>query len=241
MFDNLLPRLKQVTAQIWYKDEECCLLCGQKSGKAICRVCKEKYFLPELRRCPTCGKIIGKSKTHCQDCLSGKGPQGLQGVTALGHYEGAWKEFIHRIKFKGQPYLLLALAAELTAWAVKSLPPPDAVIPVPMHPNRLAQRGFNQAEVLASLLSRYLGIPYCNVLDRVVDTVPQSTLGRQARLENLQGAFSLQPGAKVTWQTVWLVDDVTTTGATLAECAAILHRNGVEKVYGFCLGAGKEG
>ncbi|MGI6451509.1 MAG: phosphoribosyltransferase family protein [Desulfitobacteriia bacterium] len=240
MPDSLLPQLKQLAGRIWYADEECCLLCGQKAQRAICTACKEEYFQPQVKRCPACGKLIPKRQTHCQDCLSGRGPQGLRGVTALGHYAGAWKEFIHKMKFKGQPYLLLPLASELTAWVVRYLPPPDAVIPVPMHPKRLAQRGFNQAAVVASLLSRQLGITYRDVLIRTVDTVPQSSLGRQARILNLQGAFSLQPSSAADLQVVWLVDDVVTTGTTLAECAAVLQKAGVLEVYAFCLGAGKE-
>lgn len=240
MFDSFLLKIRQGIAYTWYEQEEKCLLCGKKSSGTICGGCQEKYFQPSVRRCLACGKLIGSMRSRCQDCTDGKGPHGLTRVTSLGHYEGDWKEFIHKVKFKGQPYLLLPLAEYCTSWAIKCLPPPDAVIPVPMHPKRLAQRGFNQAEILASIISRHLGIRYQEVLARKTDTLPQAALGRKERIQNLQGVFALKPKAKVHSQVLWLVDDVVTTGTTLGQCAEVLQNNGAKEVYAFCLGAGKE-
>lgn len=240
MFKTIIPKLREGAALIWYEQEKACLLCGKKTSEAICGNCMEEYFQPGIGRCISCGKLIGNRKTRCLDCEEGKGPKGLSGVTSLGHYEGAWKEFIHKVKFKGQPYLLIPLADQLTFWAMKHLPPPDAIIPVPMHPNRLAQRGFNQAEVLASIIERKLGIRSHEMLVRSIDTVPQTTLGRKERIRNLQGVFTIKPGAKVDFRVVWLVDDVVTTGTTLGECAEILREKGVREVYALTLGAGKE-
>lgn len=240
MANTVLAKIKELLTLLWYQEEVKCLICGQAYPEPVCLNCQEKYFLPSAKRCPSCGKFISQHSDRCKDCAAGKGPQGLNKVIALGYYEGQWKEFIHKVKYKGQPYLLIALAEFLLSYAIQNLPPPDAVVPVPMHPNKLAERGFNQAEVLASLLSRKLGIPFQDYLVRIKDTVPQTRLGRKGRIQNLQGAFAVREGTAITEEIIWLVDDVTTTGASLGECANILRNNGVMAVYAVCLGAGKE-
>ncbi|UWG97167.1 ComF family protein [Dehalobacter sp. DCM] len=231
---------KQYAATLWFKDEEECVLCGNRSEDVVCADCRERYLLTKSPRCIACGKIIPIQKQVCRDCESGNGPQGLRKVTALGHYHGALKDYIHRIKFKSQPYHLLALADDLVSWVINVLPPPDALVPIPMHPARLAQRGYNQAEVLASILSRRLGIDIKDMLLRNRETLSQTALGRRERLKNLQGAFTLKPNFGKHIHTVWLVDDVVTTGATLEECSKALKTGGIDNIYAVCLGAGKE-
>lgn len=239
LFKNLWEKTKENLELFWFLKEENCLLCGSHQGP-ICTACQSAYFLPDAARCFSCGKLVAADKEQCRDCRDGKGPKGLTKTTALGHYTGAWKEFIQKVKFKGQPYLLASVTEYITAWAVKNLPPPDGVVPVPMHFSRLRERGFNQAEALASLLSRHLGIEYMPVLVRIRDTVPQAALNRKERLQNLQGAFQVQTGIKLEGKSLWLVDDVTTTGATLGECAGELLGKGAVNVYAICLAAGKE-
>ncbi len=241
MASIFFTKAKEITKLIWYEENDNCRLCGKKSIEAVCQSCREEYFRTELRRCVSCGKLTGNEFTHCQDCQAGKGPKGLSKVTAVGYYDGAWKEFIHNIKYKGQPYLLIALTDYLTSWAVKQLPPPDMIVPVPLHPNRLAQRGFNQAEVLASILGRNLGISVQDNLVRFEDTRPQISFGRYERINNIRNAFGLKPHANIAEKIIWLVDDVITTGATIDECARILRNNKAKAIYAFCLGAGKEG
>lgn len=239
---TFLGVLKEIAAGIWYKQETRCLLCGKDSAEVICNSCQEEYFQPGIRRCNSCGKLIGNSsiRGQCRDCEGGKGPQGLSGVISLGHYDGSWKEFIHKVKFKGGPYLLLPLADYVTSWAIKYLPPPDTIIPVPMHPGKLALRGFNQAEVLASIIARNLGINCTECLIRRIDTIPQTSLGRKERIKNMQGAFSIKREIELDAKVIWLVDDVITTGATIGECSKILRENGALDVFALCLGAGKE-
>ncbi len=240
MLSSILDKLKRGVALVWYEQEEKCLLCGSLVKETICQSCRLEYFRPELNRCYTCGKLIGKIKTKCKDCEEGKGPKYLTRVTALGHYSGAWRDFIQKTKFRGQPYLLISLGPYLNHWIINNLPPPDAIVPVPMHHSRVAQRGFNQADVLASILSRQLCIIYEDVLYRNRETIPQTSLGRQQRLNNVQGAFSLKKDRNIKGQIVWLVDDVVTTGTTLDECAQVLIDHGVSGVYGICLAAGIE-
>lgn len=232
--------IREYAATLWFDNQDNCILCGSISADSVCPNCKETYFQAVLPRCISCGKIIPLQKVVCKGCEAGNGPKGLTKVTALGYYNGALKAYIQNVKFKGQPYLLFPLAKHFVSWTIDTLPPPDAVLPVPMHPSRLALRGYNQAEVLASILSRQLGIRYQDMLQRNKETISQTALGRRERLLNLQGAFIMMPKLKKNIQDVWLVDDVVTTGSTLEECARVLKTGGIRNVYAVCLGTGKE-
>lgn len=229
---------KQLFYHLWY-DENCnCQLCG-RAGGPICPECNQLYFHPELARCQNCGKLLPAGRRLCRDCLDGKAPLYLTQVFVWGHYDGAWRELIQRVKFQAQPFRLSPLAKPLGMWASRNLPPVDALVPVPMHASRLADRGFNQTEVIASLLHWELGIPLLQALERTAPTTSQVLLTRKERLTNLNGAFRLIiPGLQ--GQRICLVDDVTTTGATLQACARELRTGGVEEIYAFCLAAGME-
>lgn len=237
--DSSLAKARAAAKLIWYEQETGCLLCGTITRGVICDGCHQEFFQPGVKRCLFCGKLLGGERDLCLDCQVGRGPRNLNKVTSLGYYEGLWKEFIHRVKYKGEPYLLLPLAGIFASWAISKLPVPDLIVPVPLSSHKLAARGFNQAEVLGSILSRSLGIDFSDILVRTRDTIPQNTLGRGARIRNLQGAMAVKPGLKLNSLVIWLVDDVATTGATLGECAGVLRAEGAKEVYGFCLAAAK--
>ena len=115
----------------------------------------------------------------------------------------------------------------------------DAVIPVPMSRSKLKKRGYNQAEVWAASLARELNKPLdAKALIRNRDTLPMKELSSRMRIENLRGAFSINKNIIGKYRTVLLVDDIFTTGATLDECALMLKKAGVQKVYGACIAAG---
>jgi ComF family protein len=112
----------------------------------------------------------------------------------------------------------------------------DLLIPVPLHPKREQQRGYNQAVLLARELGNVLNVPVIeDALIRTRNTVSQSHLNRQERLENVAGAFTCQSINGIAGQQVILIDDVATTGATLDACALALMVNGVDKVGAFTL------
>jgi ComF family protein len=105
---------------------------------------------------------------------------------------------------------------------------------VPLHPRRLRARGFNPAAVLARTVAREAGAPFAaGLLVRLRDTPSQTGLDRRARRANVRGAFALR-GADRPPETVWLVDDVVTTGSTLEECARALRRAGARRVVAIC-------
>ncbi len=124
-----------------------------------------------------------------------------------------------------------------------TLPLPDAIIPVPLHRRRLRFRGFNQSELLAQILSQTLtpglDVPlYTEVLIRTRFTKPQmKTDSREERLSNLKNAFAIQETSTpiLKGKSLWLIDDVATTGTTLEECATVLKQHGATAVFGIVL------
>ena len=129
--------------------------------------------------------------------------------------------------------MALQLAREVAALAPG--PPPDLVAPVPLHPQRLRARGFNPAALAAREVARRCGARMdTTVLERLRDTPSQTGLGRRARRANVRGAFAC---AKTPPRCVWLVDDVVTTGSTLAEAARALRRRGARRLVGVALAA----
>ena len=105
------------------------------------------------------------------------------------------------------------------------------MVPVPLHATRLRERGFNQASLLAALLSAQTSISSRPVLERIRYTTTQTALDRSERMENLHNAFRLRKNADVRGLRVLLIDDVLTTGSTLSECARVLKRAGALSVH----------
>lgn len=139
-------------------------------------------------------------------------------------------------KFRGVSALLPPLArvaAEVVpeSWAL------EAVVPIPLHPARQRERGFNQAELVADALGAVLGLPvHARALRRVRRTAPLAGLGREARARTIEGAFALDPlhGPRLPSR-VLVVDDVTTTSATLEAAASALSPGGARVIYGIAL------
>jgi ComF family protein len=107
----------------------------------------------------------------------------------------------------------------------------DVIVPVPLHPARERERGFNQASLLAELLSKQTSIRCRPLLQRIRYTTTQTALDRSERMENLHNAFRLRKKADVRGLRVLLIDDVLTTGSTLSECARVLKRAGAISVH----------
>jgi ComF family protein len=153
---------------------------------------------------------------------------------SAGAYEGALRAVLHALKYEGRRGLARPLAALMRERGAEVLDGADLVVPVPLHWRRRLARGFNQAEDLAALL----GVPVCNALVRTRATRPQFGLRPGARRRNVRGAFAGRrrivrwarvPG-RVRAARVVLVDDLSTTGATLRECAAVLMGLGAREV-----------
>jgi ComF family protein len=196
---------------------------GARPG--VCRWCRAtlRPLGPGCRRCslPRPG-----SPGSCDRCRGW--PDGLVAVAAT-RYAGAAESIVHALKYRGWSHLsdlCGGFMAEALGERALSL---DAVVPLPLHAARLRERGFNQSELLARSIARRLGIPVVDALERVRPTRSQVGLGRAARKRNVEGAFVAREGLKAGLALA-LIDDVATSGATLAAAASALHAAGAARV-----------
>ena len=209
-----------------------CVECGEPAVLFVCPNCVENIEGLKTPLCPTCGKISQFSK-YCSSCKLKEKPF-LAGLITAARYEmGPIKEMVHHLKYSG----ITALAEPLSELIVKRLerdmPKGDlVVVPVPLHRKREFSRGFNQSELIARYMSERLNIPGGLALKRVKNTPSQVTLSGNLRRINLTGAFVCEDAELVQNKTVLLIDDVSTTGTTLNECAKILRENGAKQVFG---------
>jgi ComF family protein len=157
---------------------------------------------------------------------------------ALGHYEGPLQEAIHRWKYEGK----IGLSPIFGEWMAERLShywdPQcfDLILPVPLHQQRLRERGFNQALLLVRELSRRTGIPYrMNVLQKKRPTLPQVQLSGAEREKGVRKSFHILSGEELEGKTILLVDDVYTTGATVNECSKVLLAAGAARIDVFTL------
>lgn len=158
---------------------------------------------------------------------SGGFPPAISLATAIGPYEDSLRHIVHALKYDPRPTIARQLAARMRESGSIVLAGADAVIAVPLHRSRERRRGFNQARALAI----HLGLPLIDALVRVRKTAVQADLPAAQRLSNVQGAFTLAvPAADVKGRVIVLVDDVSTTGATLNACAAPLLAAGAAEV-----------
>jgi ComF family protein len=170
----------------------------------------------------------------------GAPPRPLSAWCAATLHEGAGADWVRRFKYPARGLAGLDGAAEAVALGlVRELAGrvpggrPEAVVPVPLHPRRLRERGFSPAALLARALAREARVPFsAALLERVRDTRSQTELSRAARRQNVAGAFAAR---RVAPARLWLVDDVVTTGSTLAEAALALRRAGAREIVGVCL------
>jgi len=214
-----------------------------------CRICSAP--LAELGRIPVCERCLGSvepihAEYMCQRCRSPfatphpldergycyacrSGLISYDGAFAYGFYEGVLEQLVHLFKYQG----MRPLAGFLGSLMVSALPrdvPVDVIVPMPMHWLKRWQRGFNQAELLARVVSRVTGIRLKTPVRRIRNTPAQAGLSRSERRRNVAGAFRVVRPEWVRGQHVLLVDDVLTTGATAGACATELKRAGAASV-----------
>ena len=188
-----------------------CVGCG-RSGAYICVACLAKARRPPPGPPPESGPLAD--------------------VLTPFAYEGVVRTAVQHLKYRGLRSLVPEMARPMAWELAVTVPPPFTLVPVPLHPSRRRERGFNQAELLARELARLLDAPLSTgALRRTKDTSSQvSTSTRAERLKNVREAFAATDG--VDGATVVLVDDVTTTGATLLAAAQALLSAGAARVYG---------
>lgn len=207
-----------------------CPVCGENSDSfptsPICSTCWGRIKVFDGTSCNICSEpLVSEHAKTCGQCMTKRPP--FSRSINFGMYSGTLREAIVLLKFQSVKRLSRQLGVLLSGL---ELPPVDCIVPVPMSAEGLRERGFNQSLLIARHLSKVSGIPLeAGVLCKIKDTLPQVGLSRNARLQNLKGAFDTRK--PLTGRTVLLVDDVITTGATISECTKTLLKGGATEVY----------
>lgn len=208
-----------------------CLLCGEGFG--------EGRWL-----CPGCGRRLRESAAAAlhrdpEDFPYLTGERHFDGLAACWEFNPDLEQCVHRIKYSGMERLgrhLGSLAGEILRRAEIPSARPDAVVPVPLHPVRRRERGYNQSERIAEGFAGVFRLPVrADLIARLRATKTQTGLTGEERQKNVSGAFRVLRPDSVSGLSLLVVDDVVTTGATLNACARALKEAGAECVTGFAL------
>jgi ComF family protein len=221
-----------------------CVLCAAdtRRGEHLCEPCGRKARRIQRPFCNTCSEPFDGAIDGIFSCANCVGRE-FHFTHAIAGFRsrGVVREIVHLFKYHAAFYL----RQQLADWLHASLDdhrmqaqPIDFLVPVPLHPARQREREFNQAEVLATLLSARSGLKVSTALRRVRYTTTQTRLDRHERMENLRNAFTLRQDEAVRGMHLVLVDDVLTTGSTLDECARILRKAGAASVRAITVARG---
>lgn len=219
----LYPATCVVCAANIERSEYLCVDCQQRAPRIVapfCAKCSEPFpgAITQTFSCANCEHRV----LHF-DC-----------AVAAYRSRGLVRKLVHEFKYAGQRHLRYPIAG----WLRETLRDSrlsghrfDVIVPVPLHPARERERGFNQAALLAELLALSVGVPLRLVLERTRYTTTQTAYDRAERMENLHGAFRLRKKQDVRDLRVLLIDDVLTTGSTVSECARVLKGAGAVSIH----------
>ncbi len=226
LFELLFPR-------------SCCACGARPAAGPFCGDCSCRLEVPPQWRCPRCGGPIAlppalrglapgadERPAPCAACEAAA----YDSIRAPFVHGGAASEAVHRLKYRGRREIARLLAPLLATAARSCALAADVIAPIPLHPLRRRERGYDQAALLARALAGCLGLRHDErLLERLRPTTQQVGLDRPARLRNLEGAFRAAPRAE--GRRVLLVDDVVTTGATAGAAASALRDAGAHAVH----------
>lgn len=209
-----------------------CLCCGL-SGEALCASCRERWPRVAPPYCSVCG-LPQVDTRACPDCA--KQDFTLNSLRSVFIFDGQARACILQFKYHNLRTLARPLAEALSAYMSAHPLPVDILVPVPLHPRKIRQRGYNQSALLAAELSKMSGLPAVgDILHKHLNTPAQASLARAGeRRQNVRDAFGVR-GSLSARSNVLLVDDIATTGATLNACARALKEAGAASVWGLTL------
>lgn len=211
-----------------------CALCGELASEPICDVCDVQFFSSTPARCIRCGSHLSHEPDtgECVSCL--RSPPAFDASIVATDYRPPTDQLVLALKFRHQLALAPALAQRLRRASERSkFSQPDLLMAVPLGPQRLVDRGFNQSLEIARHLAKAWRLPLERQgALRQIETPPQSLLSPEERRKNILRAFTVPPAAigKIKGRHIAVVDDVMTTGTTLNELARTLKRFGAARV-----------
>lgn len=216
-----------------------CQVCGSWPAAPVCPACRQRHA-PPLQRCQCCARPLPEGAPLCGKCLTATGASAVQRCLTAVDYHFPWDGLIGRFKFRGEPGWAGPLGDLMVQSASRQdfLAPDMLLVPVPVTPARLAERGYNQAWELCRAIGRQTGLQaMAEALVRLGDTPDQHRLTRSQRLVNLRGAFAAHPlmVPRLAGRRVVLIDDVRTTGATLHHAGLALGQAGAAEVRALVL------
>ncbi len=223
-----------------------CIVCGNlidgSRPYSMCDSCLQTVHWCVGNTCSRCGKPLsqGYEEDCCTDCQTRE--HLFQRGYSCVEYGEQERNLIHRFKYKEQAFLGKPMAEAMVDRILPEGVWVDLIMPVPMFHKKERQRGYNQADLLARHLARYMHISYRrNLLNRVVATVPMNALSLEERQQNIKGAFSVAKGKneEVSGKNILLIDDIYTTGSTADACAEALKVAGAANIYLYGFAAGK--
>ncbi len=217
-----------------------CCGCDERiieQGRIVCSMCERSMRPLRLPLCPRCGAENAPScaDSHCPSCPCGE--IYFENLRAVTPYAEVASLIVEKLKYHQRPEYAEFMAPHLARifiqyYAAKNC---EVIVPVPLHPTRRRERGYNQSELLARHLAPLIGLPCLpQALARICATPSQTHLGRREREKNVRNAFVVRQKDFVEGRVVLLVDDVATTGATLNACARVLRESGARAIYALC-------
>jgi len=209
-----------------------CVGCG-KEGEFICSACHRSLprIMPPL--CPRCGKPQS-SGILCPGCVSWRAE--IDGIRSPFRFDGVMRHAIHQLKYRNLRALAQSMAGLMQDYLVAYPVSGELMVPVPLHQKRLRERGYNQSSLLAKELGKLINLPVVDdCLIRRRQAPPQARAATvEERRSNVVDAFSCRD-RRLQDKQVLLIDDVSTSGATLDACATVLKANGATSVWGLVL------
>lgn len=218
-------KLNSLFTYLWRQN---CVLCAADAGQsALCTSCLEALPRLSAHVCPICAITVPDGNTSCGSCL--QHPPAFEHTWAAYTYSFPLNRLVHTFKYHHQFSLIDTLTQPLIEMAALRDMLPDALLPMPMHPQRLRDRGYNQAHLLAQHLSRSLHIPLLTeACQRTRATIEQAHLSSKQRADNLRGAFFCR--AEVKSLRIAIVDDVMTSGSSTQQLALSLREAGASAI-----------
>jgi len=209
-----------------------CIGCGRE-GDYICDTCRQTLSVISPPICPRCGHPQSQGKL-CPGCVDWQAE--IDGIRSPFLFAGLIRRAVHELKYRNLRALAAPLAELMYDYLIKNPLPGEVLVPVPLHRKRYGERGYNQSALLARELGKLSGLPVVeNYLIRQSYVLPQVRVASVGeRRENVADAFACRDG-RLRGKGVILVDDVSTSGATLDSCARVLKSAGVTEIRGLTL------